>query len=867
MNERRRLLLLAGFMSLATLAVVTLAVGMLYRVTINVRREGLLQLAIDRASLAQTLAARSDDPAETVNQIRRAFEDTPGLGKTGEVTLARREGDRMVWLVARRFGTPTGTFSLPIKGDLAEPMQRALRGERGTMIGRDYRGRTVLAAYALTPDPGWAVVAKVDLAEARAPFWHASVVAVGLTLLLVLAGTALFLGITDPVVRRLRVSEERYRSLFEQSPIGIYRTTPSGSILMANPALLNMLGYASLEELSTRNLEEMDFQPDYPRHLFKDALKRDGRVRGFEAAWPKRNGEPVYVRENADAVRAPDGAVLYYEGTVEDVSERRRAELALRASEERLQRTLDSMQEGVQILAPDWTYLYVNESAARHGKTTRDELIGRRMPDVYPGIENTEMFATLRKCRDEREPGRMENLFTYPDGSQARFDLGIQPVQEGVFVLSADVTDRKLAESLLRARLDLSELAATGDLDTLIQAALDAAEQLTHSEIGFFHFVDADQENLTLQAWSTNTLRGMCQAEGKGLHYPISEAGVWVDCFHARAPVIHNDYASLPHRKGMPEGHASVAREIVVPVLRNDIVVAIMGVGNKPVDYVQQDVEVVEALTSMLMDLVDRKRAEDDLLRLNADLEDRVRQRMAELEAANEELEAFSYSVSHDLRAPLRAIDGYAQALLEDCSERLDEPGRGYLDRVRANAQRMGRLIDDLLKLSRVTRAKVRAEEVSISAIAASIAKELRRKEPGRRVDVAIAKDLASTGDPRLIEALLTNLLGNAWKFTARRPHAHIEVGAADYDGERAFFVRDDGAGFDMAYSDKLFGAFQRLHSSAEFEGTGIGLATVKRIAHRHGGRVWAEGAVDSGATFYFTLPAPQGAEPASGTD
>ena len=855
MSARRRFVLLAGLMSLATLAAVIAAIGLLYRVTINIRRESLLQLASDRASLVETIAARSDNRAETMEEIRRAFQRAAGLGETGEVSLARREGDHMVWLVNRRLEGSSAPFSLPLGGQLAEPMQRALRGERGTMIGRDYRGRTVLAAYALAPGPGWAVVAKMDLAEAEAPFWHAALIALGLTLVLVLFGAAVFVDLTSPVVKQLKASEEKYRTLFEQSPIGIYRTTPDGRILLANPALLRMLGYESFEELSSRNLEETGFQPDYPRQMFKDALERDGQVRGFQAVWPKKDGRPVFVRENADSIRNSAGTVLYYEGTVEDISERRRVEQALRKTEERLQRTLDTMREGFQILDFNWTYLYVNESAARHGRTSRDQLIGRTMPEVYPGIEDTAMFAALRTCRDEQEPARMENLFTYPDGSQAWFDLSIQGVPEGVFLLSTDITDRKRAEALLRARLDLSELAATSDLDTLIQTALDGAERLTHSEIGFFHFVDSDQNNLTLQAWSTNTLRGACQAEGKGLHYPISEAGVWVDCFYARAPVIHNDYASLPHKKGVPDGHAPVVRELVVPVLRGDLVVAIMGVGNKPRDYAQRDVEVVKALASMLMDLVDRKRAEEALLELNVELEDRIRYRTAELEAANEELEAFAYSVSHDLRAPLRAIDGFAQALLEDGADQLDEQGRGHLDRVRANAQRMGWLIDDLLKLSRVTRAELRPEEVSITAVAAAVVEELGRSEPDRRVDLAIADDLTTRADPRLLEVLLANLLGNAWKFTARRSVAQIEVGATEQDGETVYFVRDDGAGFDMAYSDKLFGAFQRLHSSTEFEGTGIGLATVKRIVHRHGGRVWAEGKVGGGATFYFTLP------------
>ena len=231
-------------------------------------------------------------------------------------------------------------------------------------------------------------------------------------------------------------------------------------------------------------------------------------------------------------------------------------------------------------------------------------------------------------------------------------------------------------------------------------------------------------------------------------------------------------------------------------------------------------------------------------------------QAAAELERTNKELEAFSYSVSHDLRAPLRAIDGFSHALLEDYSGRLDDEGKDYLNRVRAGCQRMGRLIDDLLDLSRVIRHELRFEAVDLSAVARSVASQLTQAEPDRKVDLAVGDDLRAHGDPGLLRIALENLLGNAWKFTGKTASPRIEFGAAAKDGGRVFFVRDNGAGFDMAYADKLFGAFQRLHDAGEFPGTGIGLATVHRIVHRHGGRIWAEAAVGRGATFYFTLPA-----------
>jgi signal transduction histidine kinase len=233
--------------------------------------------------------------------------------------------------------------------------------------------------------------------------------------------------------------------------------------------------------------------------------------------------------------------------------------------------------------------------------------------------------------------------------------------------------------------------------------------------------------------------------------------------------------------------------------------------------------------------------------------------RTGELERANRELEAFSYSVSHDLRAPLRAIDGFSQVIEDDYRERLDEPGRDALQRVRAAAQRMGALIDDLLKLSRLNRMELRRERLDLGATAEDILADLARNAPARDVDVRIERDLVIEADPHMVRIALQNLLDNAWKYTGKTRRPRIEIGSSPNGTARVFHVRDNGAGFDMRYAAKLFGAFQRLHSPQEFDGTGVGLATVQRIVHRHGGRIWADSTVDAGATFYFTLePEPE---------
>jgi light-regulated signal transduction histidine kinase (bacteriophytochrome) len=250
------------------------------------------------------------------------------------------------------------------------------------------------------------------------------------------------------------------------------------------------------------------------------------------------------------------------------------------------------------------------------------------------------------------------------------------------------------------------------------------------------------------------------------------------------------------------------------------------------------------------------QRRMDELEQLNSELEQRVAERTAELAAANKELEAFCYSVSHDLRTPLRSIDGFSLAVLEDYGHLLDEDGQGYLQRVRLASQRMAELIDGLLNLSRLTRSEIVRQEVDLSTIAQEVAEVLKQAHPDREICVIIEPDLKAHGDSGMLRILFENMLGNAFKFTANRTDARVEIGKmVDKESDHTiFYVRDNGAGFDMVYADKLFGAFQRLHTIHEFPGNGIGLATVQRIINRHGGEIWAHGEIGQGATFFFSL-------------
>jgi light-regulated signal transduction histidine kinase (bacteriophytochrome) len=286
-----------------------------------------------------------------------------------------------------------------------------------------------------------------------------------------------------------------------------------------------------------------------------------------------------------------------------------------------------------------------------------------------------------------------------------------------------------------------------------------------------------------------------------------------------------------------------------LPLLDGKKVLGSLSIYSADVDaFTPEAVQLFSELASNVGFGIASLRLREERERMRAALQDRT----LELESAVKELEAFAYSVSHDLRAPLRSIDGFSQILLEDYTDQLDESGKDCLRRVRAGCQNMGQLIDAVLQLSRITRSEMHPEMVDLSLLALGEAAMLQRLAPGRQVEIRIASGLQARGDRKLLQVALQNLMENAWKFTSKQPAARIEVGSTERDGRQVFFVRDNGAGFDMTYASKLFQPFQRLHSKDDYEGTGIGLASVQRIVQRLGGKIWAEGTPGRGATFYF---------------
>jgi light-regulated signal transduction histidine kinase (bacteriophytochrome) len=352
-----------------------------------------------------------------------------------------------------------------------------------------------------------------------------------------------------------------------------------------------------------------------------------------------------------------------------------------------------------------------------------------------------------------------------------------------------------------------------------------------------------------------------CFGDQFAVHYQMGKAQVVAD--------IHNAGLSDCHIKILSQ--FQVRANLIVPLLQGENLWGLLCIHQcaAPRQWQETEVEFVTQIASHLgvalhhaelmaklqAEIIERQQAEQRAQDLNKGLQ----QAIIELKAVNKELETFSYSVSHDLRAPLRSIDGFSQALIEDCQEQLDESGHDHLRRIRTATQKMGQLIDDLLTLSRVIRSDMHREAVDLSRLASHTCTVLQQSHPERQVEFVIQPGLITQGDTRLLQVVLENLLNNAWKFTAKRPQAKIEFALLSSEtieniSTYTYFVRDDGVGFDTAYIDKLFSPFQRLHSMTEFPGNGIGLATVQRIVHRHGGQLWAEGVLEQGATFYFTL-------------
>jgi len=595
----------------------------------------------------------------------------------------------------------------------------------------------------------------------------------------------------ETATRAFQQAEARFSRLREAGILGMVVTDLAGRVAEVNDTLLHLVGY-SRDEIISGRVEWSSLTPPEWRDVDARAIEQ---LAGSGIAALR---EKEYIRKDGKHIPVLAGSAMLDDGTAEcisfvlDLTERKEAQAAVEKM--RAERTADARFRRLLESAPDAIVIEGDGGAI---------VFANRQVEALFGYAETEIIGQpVELLIPER--ARVELHGRRKDGTEFPIEITSSPLETetGLLVSSAirDVTERKKAD---------------------------------HQRAGLAAIVEASDDAII-----GKTLDGLITSWNEGAHRLFG---------YSAHEIVGKSIAPL-----IPPGREDEERTILQAVACGE---------GKHFDTVRrrqdgQDIDVqvtcspvrdargnVVGISKVARDITDRRRTEEAL----AHAKDAS-------EAANRELEAFSYSVAHDLRAPLRGMNSFAQVLLDTYGDKLDEVGKDWLQEIVLNAGKMASLIDGLLSLARVTRSEVRAERIDLSAVVREVVAQLAASEPERVVAIDVQDELYADVDPRLARVLLVNLVSNAWKFTGNTPAARIEFGAIEKDGALEFFVRDNGAGFDMAFASRMFGPFQRLHTVAEFPGTGIGLATVQRIVHRHGGRIWAEGQVDAGATFYFTL-------------
>ena len=859
-----------------------------------------------------------------VSPLAHAMGDTTGLGKTGEVLLGVREGGQVRFLFPSRYREKTHMVPLAEAPAMAE----ATDGRDYLKLSHDYRGELVLAAGRPIGSNGWGLVAKMDEAEAYAPIARALRYALGfgavVALIGLVAARVLARGFTRPILRLTAAAESvargnldvavpvtsetevgeltarfndmtaalrthtaereataealdaerhRLRTLIDVLPVSIYVKDTASRFLVANAECARSLGVASPEELLGKT--DADFFPPAIAAAFLEDERKvmaGDPVVNLEEASVYPDGSARTELTTKVALRDGTGAVTGIVGVSRDITERKRAEEAVRASEALLRLVMDLVPHFIFAKDAEGRFLFVNRALALASGSTPEAMVGRTDGEILS--DSTQVAHFRQDDMEVIESGHSkfipEEPWTDRSGNILILQTSKAPLpipgaaKPAVLGVSVDITERKRAEvEILRANRRLAFLseAASGLLgyeDPIVFLPLLFRWLVELLDVeACVYFVQEDNASLRLVLH-----HGIAEEATAGFRQIAFGEGV---CGMAAA---ERQQITLENVQARSDAMTVITRRLgfdaytCLPLVARGRLLGTLSFGTASRSrFEEETMALFTSLADEVAMALARQQAEEEIRSLNAGLEQRVRERTAELETANKELEAFSYSVSHDLRAPLRAVNGFVRILQKSHAGQMDAEGNRLLAVVMSEAQRMGRLIDDLLAFSRMGRQHVQRADIDMAALVRAEFELLTKAAPESAPRLDLKPLPLAQGDPAMLRQVFANLLGNAVKFSRNQESPVIEVGASE-NGETTYYVKDNGVGFDEKYAHKLFGVFQRLHTESEFEGTGVGLALVQRIIHRHGGKVWAEGKPGAGATFYFTLPNPKKSNP-----